>query len=389
MSSKEGKDLHQELSDIIGGGTGLCEKTGRFLKIVASVLDLKESDYDVAEKDILHKITYHDRFIYQYESVFSAFGRGYETLYQSETGRYENITPDELIEVDSVHSSVRPALADKPELRRKGVEEMTAGDESPGYREENAPAAEQAISADFSPAVRFRIVGSRSWNTREPYIIRISGEKLEQDYQDLSVSIYYLDDSSDPDTVENEIRISMIKYLRKKSENITDSYRQFVKSHVDRQVSRLIENFEIDGEKEHLFIYHLGPFNMYRIIVNVFQSLNIGFCYKYMEGNRIKRYLPYEFLKESVLEWYEQNINGRDLPFDMTRIFDEIRKTVARKYYAELGKVNKVIDATIRKSNLGNKTFDKYELFKSKWDKWFGTANIVVYRRFIEKTIFG
>jgi len=138
-----------------------------------------------------------------------------------------------------------------------------------------------------------------------------------------------------------------------------------------------------------LFAYHLGPHTVYQVIADAFASDGIGYCYKYASGNRILRHFPSEFVKGKVLEWFEHNVNAFDLPFDGIQEYENIRKMVSKKYFASVDEsYNKLDKLIVQSKDARDPKFDKQALFKSKWKEWFGASNIIVYNRFLEKTIF-
>jgi hypothetical protein len=118
-------------------------------------------------------------------------------------------------------------------------------------------------------------------------------------------------------------------------------------------------------------------------------NLKTGYCFKYLSGNRVSRYLPQEFVKENVLTWFENNINVFDLPFDSISRFEDMRKVVSRRYFTEVDNNNNRLNEMIKKLHLdANPKFDRDDFFRSKLPEWFGAVNIQVYNRFVERTLF-
>lgn len=373
----EGKPLYLEMNGLIESALDVCTITEGFLQRVRVILGMPEDDYDVLEDDIMYRITYHDALSYRYADLFMSPERR-AAGGASEQSIVDDVDVAEGIELESQQ------IDDIPEedyVLKEATGDEPAGREPHDYRE--------SMEDSFSPAVRFTVKGTRSWNTRVPYIIRMHSKKLERDYSDLSNSFIFLDDSDAGSDLEGGIRIAMLKFLRDRTQNITEGYRDFICRTIDAHVREIGDYFSFEGEKLKLFIFHLGPFSIYRIVINRFQNQRIGFCYKHLGGNKVSQFLPFEFIKETVLGWFEQNINECNLQFDRIQEFDEFRRTVSKRYYAELDRITGVIDEVIKKSNLEYKTnINKFELFKGKWNQWFGLANIVIYKRFIEKTIF-
>jgi hypothetical protein len=373
----EGKPLYLEMNGIIQGVLDFCANTEGFLQRIRVILGMSGDDFDVLENDIKDRITYYDALSYRYADIF---------MRQEPQADFK--APDQSI-VDDVE------VEEEIELESQQIDEMpeedyvlkdARGDEPVDREPQDYP---EAVEDSFSPAIKFTVRGTRSWNTRVPYIIRMHSKKLERDYSDLSNSFIFLDDSDAGSDLEGGIRIAMLKFLRDRTQNIIEGYQGFIYQTIDIHLRGIGDYFKFEGEKLKLFTFHLGPFSMYRILINRFQDQKIGYCYKHLGGNRVSKFIPFEFIKETVLNWFEQNINGCDLQFDRIQEFDEFRRTVSKRYYSELDRITKVIDEVIKKSNLEYKTnINKFELFKGKWNQWFGLANIVIYKRFIEKTIF-
>ncbi len=366
------------MNDIFQNAQGLCTNTEKFLQRISGILGIPEDDYDAPEKDINEKITYHDAISYQYDDIFVS------PEIQSDLKDPDATFAEEAEEEGGIELESQPHMEEIPD--DDYVLKETRGDEP---ADDVPQEYEGAVEDSFSPAIKFTIRGTRPWNTRVPYVIRMNGEKLERDYSDLSNSFIFLDDSATGSNLEDGIRIAMLKFLRDKTQNITEGYRNFIFRIIDFHVRGIGDFFDFKDEKLKLFIFHLGPFSIYRMIINRFQNQKIGYCYKHLGGNRVSKFIPFEFIKEAVLEWCEKNINEYDLQFDRIQEFDEFRRTVSKRYYAEMDRITNVIDEVIKKSNLDYKTnINKFELFRSKWNQWFGLANIVIYKRFIEKTIF-
>ncbi|GEM_PF-351548 len=371
----EGKQLYLEIGGIIQDAFDLSEKTEKFLSRLHAILGISDEDYDVLEKDLFNKITYHENLSYDYDSLF-------ESPHHKREDSLETALTD--IDESDEQEFASDIEADEIETEKKFKEDL------------EQKAAVERVETDFAEQetkpvapVDFSMSGTRSWNTRVPYVILIHPDKLEQDYTDLNNSFLFLDDSQEGSQLEGAIKIALLKFLKDKTQNIVKSYSSFLFKSIDFHVEEIGRFFGFDGDVLKLFIYHLGPFSVYRILINWFQMERIGSCYKYLGKNKASKFIPYEFVKETVLYWFQENINKSELPFDNIQEFNEFRKTVSRKYYSEIDRITSVIDEVAKKSNLDSRAAShKLELFRSKWNQWFGIAHIVIYKRFIEKTIF-
>ncbi len=240
-----------------------------------------------------------------------------------------------------------------------------------------------------TPAVKFTVKGTRTWNTREPYIISINNDRLKENYDDLAETIYFVDSPENESSIQGKIKLSLLRNISGDSKELVSKYKEFLYRLIINFINEISHSFPLKDEKQKLFIYHTGAYTLYRILIASLQSLKIGHCYKRIQDNRVTRFFPSEYIKVAVLNWYEDNINIFNLPFDGIHEFNDLKRIVTSEYYYELEKYNKKMDELVIKLNLStDKKFNREEYMKNKWDEWFGSTNIVIYNRFIERTIF-
>lgn len=233
----------------------------------------------------------------------------------------------------------------------------------------------------------FTLRGSKSWNRREPYIIAVDPDGYRNDLESLQKSFFFVEASSDHEAMKQKIKQEIVAFLRKPSGHITEQYTDFIFKKISVAAGTLSENFKLDPESEKLFIYHIGPLTVYKYLKDDFYQNKYGYCYKYLPGNKAARFFPDEFIKTTVLKWFEQNINILNLPFDSIQRYEEMKKIASRKYYNDLRTFNTRLDQL--NSKLGaEKSISRMKLFQVKGIQWFGHLNIEVYRRFFGGTIF-
>ena len=360
----EGKPLFQALDRIVFTGVDLCDASDAFLRRLACILSIAEDDIDVLEKDIYNRIVYHAPYVYGYDAIFAGaadLDSASGLTASGADGASEGAVPEE--------DAIAP-LSD--------IEAMEIGERQ-----------HEMFGKPVVPVVKFTVRGTSSWNTREPYVLNVNGEKLQKDYADLSVSFYFIPDTNQVSAQEGAVKRAMIRYLNDQSKNIEMEYEEFIYKKIISQAQAVCDSFEFDGEMRDLFVYHLGPYTLYRLIVSLFQSEKTGICFKYLPGNKVVRYIPLEFVKEKILTWYEENINTLPLEFDKVQYFDEIRRTVTAKYNSDVDKYATMLDQLIAKLNLSEQeNFDRDTYFRTKWSQWFGLPNIAVFNRFVDWSIF-
>ena len=252
-----------------------------------------------------------------------------------------------------------------------------------------SPAVKPEDSENEIPEVNFIIKGTRSWNTREPYVLPVNHDKLKNDYKDLTRTFYIIKAQDKEQNIHGEMKRAMFKFMRDAGEkDILQGYPGFVIERLFLLTEELSNYFGFQKDKVNLFIYHLGVLTLYKIILSTFETSGTGYCYKIVADNKVSKYIPLEFVKEIVLKWHNENISNNDLPFDGIIEYNEIKRIVSGRYTAEYEKYNSKLDASVAKSNVTLSPSDREQIFKTKWNEWFGKKNILIYNRFLERTIF-
>jgi hypothetical protein len=295
-------------------------------------------------------------------------------------------------EISKLIDSLDEALEEKP--AEKAPPPQTARPEkakepspvaAPAAPEPEAPPVDEASAAAYAGI--FTVKGTKSWNMREPYLIRFSHELLKNDMENMQKSFFFVNEPSDADAIKIKIKQEIVTYLRKPAEHVTERYQGFIYGTIVTAEQELARTFNLDNKNEKLFMYHIGPLTLYKYIKDKFNTNRYGYCYKYLPGNKASRFFPDEFIKEIVLNWFDQNINTLDLPFDSIQKYEEIKTIVLDKYHDDLRIFNSRLEQLNAK--LGpDKIISRVKLFQIKGASWFGQLTIEVYRRFMGGTVF-
>lgn len=260
---------------------------------------------------------------------------------------------------------------------------VSSSPEAPGAADQ-AGAVEQAAAPD---ACAYNIRGTKSWNSREPYVIRVSAGGLRNDMESLKKSFMFVDAHMDPEALKLRIKQAIVTFIRKPSEHITGKYADFIHKNIATILQELSRRFKLDQNNERLFIYHIGPLTVHKIIRDSFYQNKYGYCYKYLPGNKASRFFPEEFIKDIVMKWFEENIHTLDLNFDSIQQYEEMKKIAVRKYQNDLRTFNARLDQLNEKVG-HDKTVSRHRLFQMKGGDWFGRSDLEVYRRFLGASIF-
>ncbi|MFW5770001.1 MAG: hypothetical protein ACOCX9_01070 [Spirochaetota bacterium] len=373
-----GKALFQQLDNVVAESTGYCKQTDIFLHAVAAILSLPEDDFDILERDMNNRLIYHDYFDYSLENLYSFVPEVREIIHKQ--GQIDEYRKE------------REQAQDSEKYEEKMPQPM-------GSQDEHQYNADADVEEDFSEPgletysqpsiVNFTVKGTRHWNTREPYVIHLDQEKLGDDYRQMKDAFYFTMSPISDDALKGEIRRNLVKYKSGSDADVLSGYEEFLSRKITSLFNDIMDEFTISKDNQNLFFYHLGPATVYNILLAEFKNNGYGSCFKYEEGNRIKRFLPAEFIKENVLRWFENNINSLDLQFDSINNFDSMRKMVTKKYYAEIDQFNKRVDEVIRRMDPGaQKKIDRKKFIKQKAPLRFSLMQMIIYNRFVEKTAF-
>jgi hypothetical protein len=369
----EGKQLYSLCFGISAEALVLCDKTSKFISFLASLMMLDSSDLDILDREIPNKVVYFDTFDYNLKKILSTMSD-----MSAKAEKTQAASSDDFLDISSESKS------------GSNVPEKSSDESRSDEKENERSAGEAAYSEppeESVAKVNFTVKGTSSWNTREPYVMKIETGALLRDYSDLESSIYFSNDIPDPVAVNGQVKRAMILFMKNPERTIISEYSEFVLRFISFKIDTLFDFFGFTGETSSLFAYHLAPVTVHKIMVSHFQETGQGVCFKLMSGNKVTRIVPAEYLKEKVLNWFENNINVLDLPFDKVSDYNEIKRKVQEKYF-EARKKNeeKVAAAVERLRQQSGKQADPALIMQKKAHELFGLANIHVYNRFLDKT---
>ena len=257
----------------------------------------------------------------------------------------------------------------------------------PGQTGKDETAIPEKLQADREENLIPGNPGTRTWNTRQPYVLTLSRSDLDADLAALETSFYVVQGQIPREQLSGELKRSLLRYLKKQVSPIGNTYRETVNRAILIESEKLLGYFSIDPEKQKIFMYHLGIATVYSLVLWRFKNTGTGYCYRYGTDGKAVRFFPESFLKKVIVDWYQDNIHSLNLPFDSLQVFDSFKNLVSKRYIEEdrefrsrLDKINQKVDPSRRI------TADK--LMKLKGGEWYDQAWILSYRRFLGRTIF-
>ncbi len=367
-----GRQLSLVLNDIIVEGYSLCKATDTFLELIAHHLGLLSQHYNLADVDIRSKLQFNEYKSYSVQSLLNEL----------------NISNKDNNQLDSFKQDIQQTSG----VTNFHVLEQSADSAIYRTHEQNDDSKSSAHSEYVTQQskVPFTVKGTKPWNTREPYILPIDENVLNIEKEDLEYMVYYTKTKLTDDQIRSELRRALLKLtIDKEIYDIVEDFIEFISKKIVSILDESIEYFEISDNDRWLFYYHLGPHTVFRLLLADMQITGQGYCFSSRDGKKIKKLVPYEFLKTIVLEWWENNINNRDLPFDSVNALDLIRRQVSKKYFSEIDEFVAKIDAYLGTLNPETlKKLDRKSFIKQKALQVYNQKQILIFNRYVDKTIF-
>ncbi|MCX8124399.1 MAG: hypothetical protein N3F66_09565 [Spirochaetes bacterium] len=366
-----GKQLALALNDIIVEGNSLCKATDILLELIAHHLGLLSFHYNLSDVDIRSKLRFNEYKSYTLQSILNEID-------SSQTKNELEVAPKDL-EFDS--------YAQLGELTKKHIDTSSLSKHSDNDEHIHKP---HVSSVQNETIVPFTVKGAKAWNTREPYILPVDVNVYNIENDDLLYLVYYTKSQLSEEQIKSELRRALLKLtIDKEKYDIVEDYIEFLNKKIVSILHESIDYFQIPENDQWLYYYHLGPHTICRLLIADIQMTGEGYCFSSRDGKKIKKLVPYEYIKTIVLEWCENNVNNRDLPFDSVNALDLIRRQVSKKYFSEIDEFVAKIDAYLGTLNPDTlKKLDRKSFIKQKALQVYNQKQIIVFNRFIDRTIF-
>ena len=88
-----------------------------------------------------------------------------------------------------------------------------------------------------------------------------------------------------------------------------ERYNTFLEGYFSLQMSSLMVYFpNLGPDEQKLFMYHFAPTYFLRVVINHMKEFRIGFIHHFSKKNTMLRELPFEYVKMSLGQWWDDNI---------------------------------------------------------------------------------
>lgn len=362
----EGKDLYSKLLEIIAKSISYCKKTDKFISFIALVLSIPDEDFDVLKKDIAKRIFYRDSMNYSFSDIFS------HQILNKKIEKPE--TPiSEISQSENQHNNNKiNNKKSSNSLEKNNIISSSFNFDSP----------DTDIHIDN---LLFNLPGKSSWNTKEPYLVHINNEGFEKNVEDLKKTIYFTKTHDEAKNMNANVKKAMLRNFSTNTAEKSAAYENFIINEIKNIIVEINSNFKMEANTKSLLIYHIGPGTFYKIIKNKFDTLFIGLCFKDIGENKLSRFIPNEFIKFTILNWFENNINILKISFDSIAFLNDIKSFVHNRYLEHQTEImNKIATAAKHLYEKEGKVLDKNAMFKKKSKDLFGHSLYYIYKRFVD-----
>ncbi len=254
-------------------------------------------------------------------------------------------------------------------------------------QERSAPAAREtpAPPGTRGPEWRLDCAGAQAWNSTPHYYFQYDPRALEQERLGFS-EIVYIDThmGADQDFIKSDF---IIKFSRKN--NISEAatvearYVEFLRTFFTLVTEISAMNIGVSPQDRAAFLYHLGPQSFYMLTLRFLQEVKTGSVHQKAPGGAmIRKYIPNELLKKTVLEFWRDEIlpavaGARDDLAQFKRIAAQVRQTHAALSKHAISEFEKLPQSV--KSGKS-----RQDIFREKLPEWLGAPNIIIFRRFLK-----
>ncbi len=257
-------------------------------------------------------------------------------------------------------------------------------------RQERATAAAREAPASGGargPEWRLDCAGTQPWNSTPHYYFQYDPRALEEERRGFS-EIVYIDThmGADQDFIKSDF---IIKFSRKN--NISDAstvearYVDFLRTFFTLVTEISAMNIGVSPQDRPTFLYHLGPQSFYMLTLRFLQEVKTGTVHRKAPGGAmIRKYIPNELLKKTVLEYWRDEIlpavaDARDDLMIFKRIAAQVRQTHAALSKHAISEFEK-LPPSLKASK------SRQDIFREKLPEWLGAPNIIIFRRFLKAT---
>lgn len=150
--------------------------------------------------------------------------------------------------------------------------------------------------------------GSEVFNQSYLYILEINKERLAIEKRKVEKAVYIETHiGAEEAALRQDLIRKFISQARKKDRTL--EYVEFLKKFSTFCKDSLLLNFMTFSEMEKIvFLYHFGPVFFLKVVINFMRVGRTGFIHRHLKKNQMARELPFEFIKHSFREYWDEEV---------------------------------------------------------------------------------
>lgn len=167
--------------------------------------------------------------------------------------------------------------------------------------------------------------------------------------------------------------------------DVEKEYSTFLQNFINLVVEITLMNMGIATELRYPFFFHLGPQAFFNLTIKFLQEIKTGTIHrKIQNGNMIKKHIPVELVRKTILEWWRREIITHT-EFDRNDylIYKKIAGQVKIMHKELMSRAQAEYEKIPEEER---KRRSRQELFRENAMNWIGATNVVVFKRFLKKS---
>lgn len=256
----------------------------------------------------------------------------------------------------------------------------TAGDSTAEF--------EAPIAKPTSPNASYFLdtTGKSGYNTGPSYVFSFDPAALDEERK-IFPEVIYVDTHMGAD--QNFIRSDFVLQSVRKAaptgkQNPEEQYERFLHGFFELVMDISLLNLGVPSNLKMIFFYHLGPQYFYHLTRRFLLESKTGTMHRRVGGGRmIQKFVPSELTRKVILEWWRDKIMPAiEKDKDDAALYKKIVNLVKASYDSFGRKAMNEYDSLPEAQKA---TMNRNQVIREHLDKWLGTTNIIIFRRFLRK----
>lgn len=150
--------------------------------------------------------------------------------------------------------------------------------------------------------------GNQLFNQSYLYILKIDSEKIQIEEQKIKRAVYI---ETHLGAEEAALRKDLIRKFisQARTKDRISEYTNFLYEYFDFTHDTLMLHFmNFEEDQKGLLMYHLGPIYFLKTVMHFMREGRTGFIHRRLKREQMVRELPFEFLKFTLKDWWDEKI---------------------------------------------------------------------------------